>query len=558
MMNNNSLQLYHKKFYYQIIVKYLLALFGFALVVSSCMPLPQLLYMGALVFYLIITVIFLRNIQFRKYSHILDFLLVLFILWDSSLDQYYLFAFLLFPLVSRGVYLDRFSHDKYFVIEYILLVVALDFTVAYYGILYYVHQAIAVLMFSLLYVVSVQRMKYDERKIKMLDIADDYFIEQNKSYEVYGKVIDYLSGQGVDVDSITCFECDENYWKIHLVNSSYLVSNYRLKIGDNDKGRLSRGIPVGNVDFILDNTPTSKNIVFPIPQPNSSSRSLFLFVMVYQSKKSLQNEIDLEPLFLRMASLISFERIMREKRDATIQDMILKSKFVNGATNIMHFLKNRLTPLQTLADLAKDEGGVKQLEGYDEVLLETARSAQKEINAILNKAEFLLNKQNNPFVFSKEDCDAQVIFVTLSSIWDDLLSTEDEMEVSINTEEIYKYESNIEGLEILFSDIIGNMQKYSPTYRKCLFKQDENERLIIVFENDFSSKKDVTLLINDINNPNKDAVIYRTSYGVTNMRAISDNLSIGLKAGFVTEDDKELYQLELIFEPKKNEKDIDN
>lgn len=558
MMNNNSLQLYHKKFYYQIIVKYLLALYGSALVFSSSMPLPQLLYMGALVFYLIITVIFLRNIQFRKYSHILDFLLVLFILWDSSLDQYYLFAFLLFPLVSRGVYIDRFSHDKFFVIEYILLVVALDLTVAYYGVLYYVHQAIAVSMFSLLYVVSVQRMKYDERKIKMLDIADDYFIGQNKSYEVYGKVIDYLSDQGVDVDSITCFECDENFRKIHLVNSSYLVSNFRLKIGDNDTGRLSRGIPVGNVDFILDNTLVKKNIVFPIPQPNSSSRSLFLFVMVYQSKKNLQNEIDLEPLFLRMASLIAFERIMREKRDATIQDMILKSKFVNGATNIMHFLKNRLTPLQTLADLAKDEGGVKQLEGYDEVLLETARSAQKEINAILSKAEFLLNKQNNPFVFSKEDCDAQIIFVTLSSIWDDLLSTEDKMEVSINTEETYKYESNIEGLEILFSDIIGNMQKYSPTYRKCLFKQDENERLIIVFENDFSNKKDVKLLINDINNPNKDAVIYRTSYGVTNMRAIADNLSIGLRAGFVSEDEKELYQLELIFEPKKDEKNTNN
>lgn len=558
MMNNNSLQLYYKKFHYQFIVKFLLALFGFALVFSSCMLLPRLVYVGVIVVYLTITIIFLGNLQFRKYSHVLDFLLVLFILWGSSLDQYYLFAFLLFPLVSRGVYLDRFSHDKYFVIEYILLVVVLDFTVAYYGVLYYVHQAIAVSMFSLLYVVSVQRMKYDERKIKMLDIADDYFIEQNKSYEVYSKVVDYLSGQGVDVDNITCFECDENFRKIHLVNSSYLVSNYRLKIGDSDKGRLSRGIPVGNVDFILDNNSTKKNIVFPIPQPNSSSKSLFLFVMVYQSKHSTQNEVDLEPLFLRMASLISFERIMREKRDATIQDMILKSKFVNGATNIMHFLKNRLTPLQTLVDLAKNEGSVKQLEGYDEVLLETARSAQKEINAILSKAEFLLNKQNNPFVFRKEDCDAQIIFVTLSSIWDDLLSAEDKMEVSKNTEENYKYESNIEGLEILFSDIIGNMQKYSQKYRKCLFKQNENEGLIIVFENDFSSKKDVTLLINDINNPNKDAVIYRTSYGVTNIRAIADNLSIGLRAGFVTEDDKELYQLELIFEPKKDEKDTNN
>ena len=113
------------------------------------------------------------------------------------------------------------------------------------------------------------------------------------------------------------------------------------------------------------------------------------------------------------------------------------------------------------------------------------------------------------------------------------------------------YESNIEGLEILFSDIVGNMRKYSKNVQRCSFRESGDSVLIVTFENDFGNKRDTQLLINDINNPNKDAVIYRTSYGIANIRAITDNLCIGRQASLVADDGNELYHLELRFEPKK-------
>ena len=551
MMKSNSFQLYIRKFYCQILSKLLLAVFGSIIVSIGSLALTRIIYLAVILLYFTTTLFFLRKQKFREFSHLVDMLFVNLLLFGAPLDNYVNFAFLLFPLVSRGTYVDRFTYDKCFFLEYIALLIILNLSAEMHDISYYYPQIVVIGMFGLLNRMYVQRMKYDEKRIQMLDIADDYFIAQNKSYEVYKKIIEYLVEQKVRAISITCLESDLQMKKFHLINSSYLVSTWRLKLNRTDISYLQRGMVASNVDFVLDGKKQERNEVYCIAQTNTNVSKYFFFVITYQKEEKNLKDINLEPLFLRMARLISFERIIRSKRDKTIQDMLQKSRFVNGATNVMHFLKNRLTPLQTLVDLAKNEGGVKQLDNYDILLKETAYSAQKEIDAILEKAEYLLNKQNNPFVFSKEDCDAHNIFFVLSLIWSNLLPDTAVMSVEMGEESDSIYESNIEGLEILFSDIVGNMQKYSKNIQRCSFRESGDTVLTITFENDFCNKRDTQLLINDINNPNKDAVIYRTSYGIANIRAITDNIGIGRQASLVTDNGNELYHLELKFEPKK-------
>ena len=550
-MNSNSFQLYRRKFNYQILSKLLLAVFGSIIVGIGSLALTRIIYLAVIFLYFTTTFFFLRKQKFREFSHLEDMLFVLLLLFGAPLDNYVNFAFLLFPLVSRGAYIDRYTYDKCFILEYIALLVIVNLSTGMHDMRYYFHQTVVIGMFAFLNRMYVQRMKYDEKKIQMLDIADEYFIAQNKSYEVYKKIIEYLVIQKVRALSITCLESDRQMRKFHLVNSSYLVSTWHLKLNRSDISYLQSGMVASNVDFELDGKKQERNDVYCIAQTNSNVSKYFFFVITYQKDEINLKDINLEPLFLRMARLISFERIIRSKRDKTIQDMLQKSRFVNGATNVMHFLKNRLTPLQTLVDLAKNEGGVKQLDNYDSLLKETAYSAQKEIGSILEKAEYLLNKQNNPFVFSKEDCDAHNIFVVLSSIWSNLLPNTAIMCVDMGEESDDIYESNIEGLEILFSDIVGNMRKFSKNVQRCSFRESGESVLTVTFENDFGNKRDTQLLINDINNPNKDAVIYRTSYGIANIRAITDNLGIGRQASLVIDNENELYHLELRFEPKK-------
>ena len=87
---------------------------------------------------------------------------------------------------------------------------------------------------------------------------------------------------------------------------------------------------------------------------------------------------------------------------------------------------------------------------------------------------------------------------------------------------------------------------------------DANLLLTITFENDFISRRDVLPMINDINNPNKDAVLYRTSYGIANIRAITDNLGIKRHATLYADNNDDFYQLQLIFNPKKYEENTNS
>ena len=496
--------------------------------------------------------------KFREKSHIVDLCFVLLLLFGSPLDNYINFAFLLFPLVSRGLYIDRFTYDKYFISEFLVLFIVLNLSIEIHDIKYYYRQFLVIGIFSFLNTLYVQRMKYDEKRTKMLDIADNYFIAQNKSFEVYKEIIEYLISQNEFVTSITCFESDVQMRNFHLVNSSCLVSSWSLKLNSNDIRHLKLGLVASNVNFILDDKQQEHNHIYCIDQTFSQSHKVYLFIVTYKQDSKNFNKLNLEPFFLRMSRLISFERFIRRKRDITIQDLLQKSRFVNGATNVMHFLKNRLTPLQTLVDLAKNEGDVKLIDNYDELLIDTANTAQKEINSILGKAEYLLNKKNNPFLFTKEDCDSQNIFVVLKSIWNNQLPNSSIFNVEIDKKENVIYESNIEGLEILFSDIIGNIKKYSRNIQKCHFKMDADLLLTITFENDFISRRDVLPMINDINNPNKDAVLYRTSYGIANIRAITDNLGIKRHATLYADNNDDFYQLQLIFNPKKYEENTNS
>lgn len=558
MRNRNSFLLYLKKINYQIFAKLILVIFGFFIVYTGSLALSKTIYYIVILLYVSTNAIFLMRQKYRKKSHIVDMCFVLLLLFGSHLDEYLNFAFLLYPLVSRGAYIDRFTYDKYFICEYIALIIILNLSTEIHDMTYYIRQFVLIGVYALLNKTYVQRMKYDEKRTQMLDIADNYFIAQNKSYEVYNKIMDYLNRQKVNVTSITCIESDMQMRNFHLVNSSCLVSKWNLKLKNHDIRNLQMGLIAHNVNFVLNEIKQIQNDMYCIAQTISNSPQIYYFILTYRDDDIHFKTIDLEPLFLRMSRLISFERFIRQKRDVTIQDLLQKSRFVNGATNVMHFLKNRLTPLQTLVDLAKNEGDVKQIENYDELLIDTANRAQKEIDSILGKAEFMLNKQNNPFVFTKEDCDSHNIFVVLKSIWTNQLSNSAVFTVEMENKENAIYESNIEGLEILFSDIIGNIKKYSKSIQRCIFKLDIDSVLTIEFENDFFNKRDIQLIINDINNPNKDAVLYRTSYGIANIRAITDNLSIERHATIVADDDNELYHLELLFKPKKNEENINN
>ena len=205
-----------------------------------------------------------------------------------------------------------------------------------------------------------------------------------------------------------------------------------------------------------------------------------------------------------------------------------------------------MTPFQTLLDYLKNEGNIQEFESYPKLLANVRKSCEREMKAILERSAYLLNKDNNPFKFQVlTDVDSRNIFTLLRTIWTDTFIEEFD-NLTTTGRECLNVSVNLEGLDVLFSDIIGNIQKYSITKRSCIFDvQDKN--LVITFKNDFKNIREVEALVSYMNGDEKDEVQFRITHGTPLIKQNCKDQNIRISSSIVSDDDGyKLYQLQLI------------
>lgn len=301
-----------------------------------------------------------------------------------------------------------------------------------------------------------------------------------------------------------------------------------------------------NGGYSLDGVAYPRNITFAV---KTGTDNFLLFVVFFSDEKHniLGNRIDgLHRFFSRMSKVILFERELRLHRTGEIQNLQQKSRFVNASINTMHFIKNRMTPFQTLLDYLKNEGGIQNLPAYPNLLSNVRKSCEREMKAILERAAYLLDKGNNPFKYQVlSNVDSRNVFTLLRTIWTDTFIEEFD-NLTITGRESSEVSVNLEGLDVLFSDIIGNMQKYSIRKRFCLFNVQDGI-LAITFQNDFKSTRDVTSLVSYMNGDEKDEVQFRITHGTPLIKQNCKDQNIIIKASIECDEDGDsLYQLQLI------------
>ena len=205
-----------------------------------------------------------------------------------------------------------------------------------------------------------------------------------------------------------------------------------------------------------------------------------------------------------------------------------------------------MTPFQTLLDYLKNEGNIQELPAYSKLLTNVRKSCDREMKAILERAAYLLDKGNNPFKFQVlSDVDSRNVFTLLRTIWTDTFVEEFD-KLTTTGRESANVSINLEGLDILFSDIIGNIHKYSVMKRSCMFNV-QNEMLVITFQNDFKNLRDVETLVSYMNGDEKDEVQFRITHGTPLIKQNCKDQNITIRSSIVNDEDgSKLYQLQLI------------
>lgn len=113
-------------------------------------------------------------------------------------------------------------------------------------------------------------------------------------------------------------------------------------------------------------------------------------------------------------------------------------------------------------------------------------------------------------------------------------------------------QTNVEGLDILFSDIIGNMFKYQNCYSACKVSCSA-ETLKICFFNDFLDRAIVKDLIKSYNENSKEEITKRKTYGVSNIKSFVSDTNLGLIASLKSLEGNALFCLELTFKLSQHE-----
>lgn len=397
-------------------------------------------------------------------------------------------------------------------------------------------------------------------KALLKDTIEDFYIHGIKHGEVYDKIRQMFIAEKFHFLDMFCFISHDDFCSMFVVNGSRFVYNYSIQIDEIQLSEIRKKSTCKGISLIIDGDSYNNNIA--IVEPASSFKdnidnTSYMFVLCFENRTSgayiLLDNISGE--LKRFSQYLYSERIIRLRKKENFEKIKDKGRFVNSAINTMHFIKNRLSSLQTLTDVINDMDPRNIDEKYIDVAKEAAQRSSIDINSILQKAKYLLNKENNPFHYQpKETCKTRRMFATLRQVWENILSNSNISVSNIEQidDESYHIETNMEGVEILFSDIIGNMSKYQKKDSFCFCKCD-NEFLTIVFKNDFTDKDSVLSLVKTYNQKDKEEIIKRKTYGVSNVKSFVSDMDIILCSSIEKESDTELFTITLKFKLIKNE-----
>ena len=203
----------------------------------------------------------------------------------------------------------------------------------------------------------------------------------------------------------------------------------------------------------------------------------------------------------------------------------------------MHFIKNKLSPLNNLIAVLQEQHIEKENVAYEDdsiktFILKELKKSDKNLDKIIKTASVILNKENNPFTFSNlKDIKPVDIFWVIENLSDDFFNGECTLSFTWEIETLFKerVQYNKEGLYILLTDWFSNMKKYGNGYH-ISFKED-NENYIVVFSNTYKDehKEKVLKIESDFNLDDRKEIVRRRSHGIYQIKSTMEEMNLNGK-----------------------------
>lgn len=490
------------------------------------------------VYYVTIAMYFISYIILNKYSKcrlLVDFIFTLVILWNKDINISYCYLFTLLPIINSINYSGK---NKSFMTLYIgvcLCIVILEKNINIFNF-------IAPLFLFFIDLYTWQKRKTNDVLYELSEHVDSYFTQSEviqKPHQIYKNIIKeiniFLKGDYVDSIYSYILKDDNILW---LINSSEFIWERTLVLSSDDIDSLKQ---TKSLYRIHDN----KMYYYYLIKIDTMD---YIFVSsMHKSIPIYYQLIGIDCIFIavfsKIAKLLNSEYRVFEYKNKTFEEMREKLAYVNAATKIMHYMRNKLTPLTNIVEYysSTEELSENIKDKMEARIKKEVKQSSRDLQEIIETADYMLEKSNNPLsALEIKDISIKKIFVILSEIDERLLSG-----IVLVNKEIMDLKDNLvvrtslTETKILFTDWINNMRKYKKDKCRIEFTVDK-EYARIDFYNDYSiSQKECDTLIKDINNNQKDAVLQRKTHGIYQIKSIVQNLDIAIKANREVEIDKD-------------------
>lgn len=459
-----------------------------------------------------------------------DFVLINVVIWGKELHDPMTFMLVIVPMINAINYTGKRSHLN------LLSLLTLG-TLMLHLRPFEPWIVIPILALAIMYLTSVRTYRAWRTEKEITENVNRYFLDplMLKPHQIYESIITELNnyfhfkeGQGIKL--ITTYVLKgETLWLVSA--SDFLWTRTRqlenqqlqdlkkykeLRISDDDINTYLFYIPIGEFEY-----------VFTCDVSNASS----VTINFYKFKDMMRLA------FSKMSILLSTEYRISERREEKFNEIKDSVLYVNQAVKVMHFIRNKMTPLSNLIAYHKEMGNMPDdiLDKMKDRISKEANQAETDLSEILKFANYLLDKSKNPFLCTEiQEVSILKIYLIISEI------TERAMQLPVSVDEKIKsyadkgmcLHTNLVESKIMFTDWITNMMKYS-TGCENISMYTEEGKLIVHFENQCRIKnKDIDKLVRDMNSNAKDAVLEgkEYGYGIYIIKSIARELDVEISA----------------------------
>ncbi|MCW2121062.1 hypothetical protein [Flavobacterium sp. 7A] len=258
--------------------------------------------------------------------------------------------------------------------------------------------------------------------------------------------------------------------------------------------------------------------------------------------------------FKRRARILLNEKKLQELKTEEVSKLSDRSQYVNRANKTMHFVRNRLGPISNLVKQIEflDKVPEEKSEDFRRLILKENERAKIELKNISIRADDMLEKSKNPFVYNTlSDISIARMFTILKQ---NVSCFFPQLIVSTSIKNLDKklfVKINEEGFELVLSDWLNNIYKYKNDFVDIHFIID-NEHLNIKFINNHKlDNNNIENLISDLTSTDRNEIMKRTTHGLFILKSTLEDMNIPITMTHNKLD--KLLTLTLILKTFKNE-----